>query len=303
MTQAHYAPTSLELEAQQLGAAYSRTSAEREEIAVMIDDLIQRYEGQGGRFALKWVTRHAGLSHATASSMRDAGYAIRKGAQRGQGVTTLATVGRQLRKGKTLAKAQHIATDLEARREATYAAGIGLGKVQYPSELGIEMANSYTALAQTLHAAGLPQQDVPEMTVTLTRLALQAMTPGNLQLVEAGGPLYHGHLPLPGEHVRSDFYSWLARQECARCGVPGCHIHHVHVGDLPNAPGGRRHHDHKDRELLIPYCPRCHALAHTMKQADIDLQWFGHPQGSVICAARYMNRWALETGVLRGEKA
>ena len=298
MTQGQYAPASLELQARDLGQRHSKTQAEREDIAKACDTLIQQYEAQGGRYALRWLERHATLAHSSAVSYRDAGYALRRGIRAGQGVTALAIMGRYLRAGKSLVDAQATYDDAEKRKQAAADAGIGIGKVKYPTALTPEIANSYNALAIGLHDAGLPPQGVPEMTVTMARLATLNMTPGNLQLVESGGAIDRP----AQQNVRSDFYSWLARQTCARCGMPDCHLHHVHIGDLPNAPGGRRHHDHKAQELLLPYCPRCHGLAHTMKQSDIDREWFGHEQGSVIRAARYLSEWAQETGVLRGGK-
>ena len=307
MTQpGQYAPSSLELQARALGQRHSKTQAEREDIAKACDALILQYEQQGGRYALRWLERHATLAHSSAVSYRDAGYALRLGIRAGQGVTALAIMGRYLRAGKTLVEAQATYDDAEKRKAAAADAGIGIGKVKYPTALTGEVANSYASLATSLSDAGLPQQDVAEMTVTMTRLAKLNMSPAALALVEAGDGTHLYDVPLPPQNVRSDFYSWLARQPCAVCADPGVQIHHLRVFDIRDQPGGRRFKFDQQKELVMPLCLRHHSTArdaaHQGGQDEWSTRHFGRPDAVYVLAARYLSEWAQETGVLRGGK-
>lgn len=304
MTQATYAPTSLEVQAQRIGQRFSRTQAEREQIAADIDALVVAYELQGGRYALKWVERHVGLSHGTAFSMVAAGYALRHHAPRGGGVSHLSTLGRLMKRGHSLTEAQAIAADQKARQEAAQQANIGVGKVKYPTALTGEMANSYATLATSLSDAGLPAQDVPELTVTMTRLAMTNLQPYQLRALELGEAI--STQPKP-EKVRTDFFPWLARQPCAACGEEGpCQIHHLRTPDIDGQVGGRRFKHSQAKELVVPLCMRCHLTArdaaHRQGQDEWSAAKWGRPDAAFLLAARYLSAWAEEQGLLRGEK-
>lgn len=297
----HRPALTLEQQAAAIGHRYSRTSAERETIATDAHRLLTTYEMQGGRYALKWLESHAGLSHSTAVNLRDAGLALSRGAQAGQGVSQLAIVGRWLRKGKTLSEAQQIATDSAARKAAADAAGIGVASVKYPSTSAEDMASAYADTAQTIIDEGLTVPDVPELTATLVQIGAAHATPAVLREVLTGsGQPEKAKSDIPAPAL--DYYGWLARQPCAVCGVPGVELHHLRQPDLPGHAGGRRFKDDA-RELLLPLCPRHHQhaadAAHQTRQADWSRATFGREDGATITAAQYLTAYLLESGLLR----
>lgn len=298
------APTSLELQAAQLGARYSRTSAEREQIAEDVHALLTAYEAQGGRSSIQWLRRHMGVSHGSAWNLRDAGRAIKEGAPRGSGVSHLALIGRYLRQGKSLQDALSTAADAQKRQEAAQEAQIGVGKVKFPTNLTDEMADGYNTLARTYQQAGLTPPPLEEMTVTMTRLAVSELTPQKLRAVELGEAIGTGKVEESSTNPPS-FYSWLAAQTCACCGDSGVQLHHLLVPQLTDSEAGRRHHDHKELELLIPLCPRHHGhardAAHGSRQNEWAAYWFKHPQGAIIRAARYVSEYMQAHGLLRGK--
>lgn len=297
----------LEQQAAGLGQRYSKTSAEREAIARDAWGLLLAYEAQGGSHSLRWLEQHAGLSHSTASNLRDAGRALKMGAQPGQGVSQLAIVGRWLRKGKSLAEAQQIADDSAARKAAADAAGIGVASVKYPSHEAGSMAAAYTDTVQTLNAEGLPVPELPELTATLVQIGAQHATPEVLREVMTGSR--------QPEKVKSDihlpaltFYDWLARQPCAVCQMPGelrVELHHVRTFDIGDQVGGRRFKHDQGKELLLPLCPRHHRTAQDAAHAEGQDAWstrhFGRPDAVYVLAARYLSSWAGENQLLRGK--
>lgn len=242
---------SLEDEARQLGQRYSRTSAEREAIAVDVDALLTRYELQGGKFSTKWLERHMGVNHGTAVNLRRAGRAQRRGAAPGPGVSRLAIVGRWLENGYTLVQAYLLLDNAEARKKAAEDANIGVASVKYASSMTGEMADGLTTLTLNHAHAGLTPPELPELMVKAVQLAAKA-TPAQLRNLELGEAI---GTQAPAEKVRSDFYSHLARLP-GGCDVPGCvepwtQYHHW------NTTHGRRSHDLKQYNVLR-LCHRHH---------------------------------------------
>lgn len=282
---------------------YSKTSLEREDVARVLHGILAAHKPQ---HPVEWL-KARGFSHGSAVNLKAAGEALAAGAATGQGVSKLAKVGGWLKKTDpatsapyTLAEAQRLANDTEAAKEATAAQRIGIGTVQYPTSAAQEVAGIYAALAETCEQAGVPvPPDTAEMTLLLARVAKSNLTPAAVQQAELGGARVRSDPPTPP----LDLYTWLARQRCAVCGTTGTVLHHVWLPDLPGAPGGRRHHDHKAQELLLPLCPPHHDqaqhAAHTMKQAEWSRSHWGHEQGAVIRAARYVTEYAQEMGLLR----
>ncbi|MDO4263855.1 MAG: hypothetical protein Q4C67_06620, partial [Deinococcus sp.] len=87
------------------------------------------------------------------------------------------------------------------------------------------------------------------------------------------------------------------------CGDPEPHIHHVRLPDLTGQVGGRRYHDSKAQELVLPLCARHHQTAQDAVHAGSEQAWaarnFGHEFGHIIHAARLVNSWAQEQGALK----
>lgn len=302
MTQATYAPNSLEMQAQQLGARYSLTSSEREVIAADVHALLTAYELQGGRYPIEWLKRHMKVSHGHAVNLRNAGLAISRGAPTGTGVSHLAQIGVYIRRGMSLPDALSTAADGKKRQEAAQQAGIGVGKVSYPTDLAPEMASSYNTLARTYAAAGLTPPPVEEMTVMMSRLAISDLTPAKLRAVELGEAI--GTVAKPDSVPIPSFYEWLHQQPCAISGVSGVELHHLHVPGTTNTEQGRRHAD-KTQELLLPLSPRYHQTArqaaHSMNQAAWSNIHFGHEFGAYLRAAQYLTEYMQAHGLLRGK--
>lgn len=289
---------------QQLGQRWSKTAAEREAVALAGWEEMQGYEMEGGRYSLTWFERTAGLSHSTAVNIRDAGRALARGATPGQGVTQLAYIGRQLAKGKTLAEAQTLATDAKARKEAAAAAGIDIGRVAYPEGSAEEMAQTYAELTRAYAAAGEQPPGIPEMTLTLARIARRHISPATIQQEATGAsPEQAEQRQQERDEKAATLYSYVARQGCCICGDPDPHIHHVRLPDLQGQAGGRRYHDSKAKELVLPLCPRHHQHAREAVHNGNERQWaalhFGHEYGHIIHAARLVSGWAEEQGALK----
>lgn len=291
---------SLEDEARQLGQRYSRTSAEREAIAVDVDALLTRYELQGGKFSTKWLERHMGVNHGTAVNLRRAGRAQRRGAAPGPGVSRLAIVGRWLENGYTLVQAYLLLDNAEARKKAAEDANIGVASVKYASSMTGEMADGLTTLTLNHAHAGLTPPELPELMVKAVQLAAKA-TPAQLRNLELGEAI---GTQQQEEKSNLTFYDWLARQPCAVSGVPGVQLHHLRMPDLPDHAGGRRFKD-KALELLLPLAPRIHQdaldAAHRMGQDGWSTHHFGRPDAAYILAARYQTQYLTEMHLLRGK--
>ena len=305
MTQAEYRtlPTREE-RVQQLAQRWSLTNAERESVALAAWNEMQGYEFEGGRYALRWFERLTGLNHSTAVNIRDAGKALAKGAEPGQGVTQLAYIGRQLAKGKTLEEAQQLATDSKARREAAAAAGIDVGRVAYPEGSAEEMAGIYAELTRAYADAGEQPPGVPEMTLQLARLARPRISPATITEEATGAdPQQAQAQQQQRDQQAATLYSYVAAQGCCICGDPEPHIHHVRLPDLTGQVGGRRYHDSKEQELVLPLCQRHHQTAQDAVHNGSEQAWaaanFGHEWGHVIYAARLVNGWAQEQGALK----
>lgn len=290
---------SLEDEARQLGQRYSRTSAEREQISVDADDLIQRYELQGGRFSTKWLERHMGVNHGTAVNLRRAGRAQRRGAAPGPGVSRLAIVGRWLENGYTLVQAYLLLDNAEARKKAAEDANIGVASVKYASSMTGEMADGLTTLTLNHAHAGLTPPELPELMVKAVQLAAKA-TPAQLRNLELGEAI---GTQRQEEKSNLTFYDWLARQPCAVCASPDVQLHHLRAPDLPDTAGGRRYAD-DSKELLLPLCARCHQngphSAHGSGQQGWSIKHFRSPSGCFVVAARYLTTYLTEMHLLKG---
>ena len=250
MTQiTHPAPRALSLEdeARALGQRYSRTSTEREAIALDADALLTRYGLQGGKFGTKWLETHMGVTHSTAVNLRRAGLAQKRGAKAGQGVSKLAQVGRWLEAGKALTDAQHLADDAEARKKAAEDANIGVASVKYSASMSGEMATAYQSVVNLYQSAGLTPPNLPELTVSMAKLAAKA-TPQQVREVELGvsdeeNPNLSNSIGLPQgqqENVKFDFYTWLSAQPGV-CDVPGCVEPHIHLHHVLTDKGRKAH--------------------------------------------------------------
>ena len=295
---------SREQRVQQLGQRWSLTNAERESIARAAYGEMMGYELEGGRHSLTWFERHAGVNHSTAVNIRDAGKALHAGAVPGQGVTQLAYIGRQLAKGKTLAEAQQLATDSKARKEAAAAAGIDVGRVAYPEGSAEEMAGIYADLAHAYAAAGEEPPSVPEMTLQLARLARPRITPDVIRQEATGATLEQAQQQqATAQQQGQTLYSYVASQGCCICGDLEPQLHHIRLPDTAGQVGGRRYHEGKAKELLLPLCYRHHQTARDAVHQGNERAWaarhFGHEYGHVIYAARLVNEWAVLRGQLK----
>lgn len=295
-------PISLEQQAQQLGKRWRVTSDEREAIALDAYRLLVAYEHQGGRFATTWLKQQMNLPQASAVNVRRAGRALdlMRGLG-GIGVSRLAIVGKGLETGLSLVQALMLLDSAEARRKAAEDANIGIASVKYSAGLTGEMADAYTHVANTYAQAGVPVPELPELTVSMAKLASQA-TPADIRALELGEAIgTQAQKNVTSDKIPS-FYTWLARQKCAVSGVHGVQLHHLRLPDTADHAGGRRFAD-KGLELVLPLAPRIHQdaldAAHRMGQDAWSIHHFGRADGAYILAARYYAQYLTEHHLLR----
>ena len=239
----------LEDEVQALAARWSRTGLERVQIAREMGPKLLRFKVQGGQHTVKWL-KGLGFSHGSAINIIGASRALDAGLT-SESVSELADMGHLLKRGNTPEQVQELQATQSARKALVEAAGIGLGSVRYPTDSAEEMAGIVTELVQEYRRSHLTVPELPELTLSIFRLARQNMR--LLPDLEQGTPEVQDR---PAAPARLDPYAWLDTQtqtcDVPRCQDAGLHRHHLYLTDHP-----RRGHDAEKLTVLL-LCVRHH---------------------------------------------
>lgn len=233
----------LEEERDAIAAGWSRTAQQRVRLVEHLAQLQIRFEVQGGRGFKDWLraatvpdSGERVFSYGTVYNILDGITAVRHGVT-ASGVSELAAIGRQLRKGHTVEEALRLVSEGKRKAEAAGDAGINVSSIPTPSEAVGEVAEALVRVKRAFELSNLTPPPTEELTLTALRI-INRHTPEELgAFIRSAEGAGRAPLQQPGTLTPLSMAAWLAARSPRVCQYPGCgspatELHHVPLPDL-----------------------------------------------------------------------